>query len=167
MENFWIPVLVENGYKKASVINLVENGYKKASVINLITPWPYVVQLLNHSFPHINRDFNQRFDASPCSTYSAISWFFKHPFVVGALPVNAILYFILGLDYDPIKDSILKVNPKIIISSGTCTGVITRIEKSEEIQRLIEAIPNDLALCLDIVWAKPLIETYFKKYANL
>ena len=130
MDNFWIPKLIENGYKRASAVTGPEE------MLTFECPCP-------------------------------VSWFFKRPFVVATTSTNGILYFILGLDCDPVEDSVLPVYPEAVVSSGVkILSNFTRIEKSEEIQRLIEATPNDLALCLDIAWAKPLIEVYFKKYAS-
>jgi hypothetical protein len=41
-------------------------------------------------------------------------------------------------------------------------GFVKTYQTSVEILSFLDAIPNDLALCLDIPWAKPLIELAYK-----
>jgi hypothetical protein len=146
--NFWEPIFLKNGYKKTDALIII----------------PIFLRNM-----HIQYYRNQ------------ISWYIKKSFIIGLRP-DGILHFVYGsLGYDPtvsyvvsakkiavvtVAKGLVKINEK---EYGFGPGAFfdnsdmeLKVEKSDEILRLVEAIPDDLALCIDINWATPLIEAYFK-----
>jgi hypothetical protein len=83
-------------------------------------------------------------------------WFLKGSFVIAPRP-HDLIYFLYGpIIYDKFSAQMTK---KAMVSLSLSWGWLDTIG---ECRRFIEAIPDDLVLCLDIKWAKSLIEAYFK-----
>ena len=118
------------------ISKLIENGFKQINWDSFVVDAPE----LYHNYKPEN-----------------ILWFLKGPFCV-APRSDHVLHFLYGrITYDD-KFSVhmkRKASTSLSLSYGWFPIFC-------EINRFIKAIPDDLVLCLDIPWAKYLIETYFK-----
>lgn len=103
----------------------------------------------------------------PLTGVPEITWYVKDSFAIGDRPNNC-LFFVYGKLIYGSDGSVIDMHRKTLISSAyKYPGMTIAVhQNTDQVARLIEALPNDLALCLDIHWAGPLVEAFFKDWKS-
>jgi len=105
----------------------------------------------------------------PLTNSPEMTWYVKSPFAVGinrfCILLSEFCYFEFlygNLLYE--KSSVLGIEiiKKISVSSDSIVEATTKTCGLTAILNFIKALPDDLVLCLDMKWATPLIDAYFK-----
>jgi hypothetical protein len=103
----------------------------------------------------------------PLTSAPEMTWYIKGSFAVGIKKVFLWSKIDECCYFEFLYGKFLYVDSNIL--GMKITKKITRTESLETITPVfsfIENLPEDLALCIDIEWAKPLIEAYFKDASN-